>query len=291
VEAAGLKPPALTVVGDVVRMRETMRWFENRPLFGQRILVTRPREQALELIRPLRDLGAETLELPTIAIEDPNDWTPLDNSLRKIKQYDWLIFTSANGVRQFMKRMAQLKLDIRTLSGTRLCAIGSATAEELQRHHLNVDKIPNEFVAEGVVQAFARTPIKGKRILIPRARVARDVLPEALRRRGAKVDVVEAYSSVLPKDSVLWAPAIFERHSPGVIVFTSSSTVTNLFKLMPEEQLRSHLASAKLASIGPITSRTLRECGCRVDIEAKEHTATGLVHAILAHFHQAKSEV
>lgn len=279
--AAGLKPPALTVVGDVVRLRETLRWFEDRPLFGQRILITRPREQAAELVQPLRALGAETIELPTIAIEDPADWAPLDAAIRKIKQFDWLIFTSANGVRQFLKRLDMLKQDIRAMKA-KLCAIGPATADELRKQHLKIDKVPEEFVAEGLVQAFARTPVKGKRILIPRARVARDVLPEALRARGARVDVVEAYRSVLPRDSAMRAPVIFERHAPTVVVFTSSSTVTNLFKLLPEEQLRQHLSRARIASIGPITSRTLRECGCTVDIEPREHTVPGLVQEILA---------
>jgi uroporphyrinogen III methyltransferase/synthase len=287
VESAGLKPPALTVVGDVVRMRETLRWFENRPLFGQRILVTRPREQAAELVQPLRALGAETLELPTIAIEDPADWSALDTALKKLKQYDWLIFTSANGVRQFVKRLDNLNQDIRSLAGAKICAIGPATAEELRRQHLTVDKIPAEYVAEGVIQAFARIPLKGKRILLPRARVARDILPETLRERGARVDVVEAYRTVLPADSALRAAAIFERHTPNLAVFTSSSTVTNFFKLLPEDQIRQYLSGTKVASIGPITSRTLRDCGCQVDIEPADHTVAGLVDGILKHFQKS----
>lgn len=283
VQAAGLKPPALTVVGDVVRMRETLQWFEKRPLFGQRVLITRPRDQAAELAQPLRALGAETIELPTIAIEDPEDWSALDGAIRKLKQYDWLIFTSANGVRQFMKRLGQLGVDIRTMAKAKLAAIGPATAEALRAQHLTVDKIPAEYVAEGVIQAFARTPLKGKRILIPRARVARDVLPEALCARGAKVDVVEAYQSVLPQDSLRRAAVIFERHTPTLLVFTSSSTAANLFRLLPEEEVRRRLAGATIASIGPITSRTLREHGCAVHIEPAEHTVPGLVAAVLAH--------
>ena len=281
VQAAGLKPPALTVVGDVVRLRESLKWFEDRPLFGQRILITRPREQAAELALPLRALGAETIELPTIAIEDPESWGALDAALGKLKQYDWLIFTSANGVRQFMKRLEQKSVDIRALAGAKLAAIGPATAQELRRHHLTVDKVPEEYVAEGVVKAFARTPLKGKRVLIPRARVARDVLPDALRGRGAKVDVVEAYRSIVPADSLRRAPVVFDRHTPTVVVFTSSSTVTNLFKLMPEDEVRRHLAGAIVASIGPITSRTLRDYGCRVDMEPTKHTTGGLIQEIL----------
>lgn len=288
VQAAGLMPPALTVVGDVVRLRESMRWFERRPLFGQRILITRPREQAVELAQPLRALGAETLELPTIAIEDPADWAALDGAIRRLPQYHWLIFTSANGVRRFMKRMDQLNADIRRLATAKLCAIGPGTAEELRRNHLVVDRMPAEYVAEGVIQAFARTPLKGKRILIPRARVARDVLPEALRARGAKVDVVEAYRSVLPEESLRRAAVIFERHMPTLLVFTSSSTAANLFKMLPEEELRGRLKDVKIASIGPITSQTLRENGCRVDIEPRQHTVAGLVQEILEHCEAAE---
>ncbi|MSO20113.1 MAG: uroporphyrinogen-III C-methyltransferase [Acidobacteria bacterium] len=289
VHAAGLKPPALTVVGDVVRMRETLQWFEKQPLFGQRILITRPRNQAAELVQPLRALGAETLELPTIAIEDPEDWSGLDGALKKIKQYDWLVFTSANGVRQFMKRLAQAGQDIRALTGAKLCAIGPATADELRTLHLQVDKVPNEYVAEGVVKSFARVPLKGKRILMPRARVARDVLPDALRARGARVDVVEAYRSVLPQDSAQRAQVIFERHAPTLAVFTSSSAVNNLFKLLPEAELRRHLDSVKIASIGPITSQTLRDHGLAVSMEPAEHTVPALVRAILDHFQSAVS--
>jgi uroporphyrinogen III methyltransferase/synthase len=180
-----------------------------------------------------------------------------------------------------MKRLAKNGVDIRALGGAKLAAIGPATAEELRRNHLNVDKVPAEYVAEGVIQAFAHTPLKGRRILIPRARVARDVLPEALRARGAKVDVVEAYRSVLPEDAVRRAPVIFERHTPTLLVFTSSSTVTNLFKIIPAEELLPKLAAAKIAAIGPITSGTLSEHGCRVDIEPRDHTVSGLVQEIL----------
>jgi uroporphyrinogen III methyltransferase/synthase len=275
-----LKPPALTVVGDVVRLREKLQWFERLPLFGQRILVTRPRKQAEELIAPLRALGAETLELPTISIEDPQDFSPLDKAIRNLRRYHWVIFTSANGVRKFLGRMAQTGADIRAMSNAKLCAIGPATAEELRKNCLQVDVVPKQYVAEGVVKALAKTPLRRRRVLIPRARVARDLLPEALRKRGATVDMVEAYQSVLPLDSIERARVIFERHRPTVVTFTSSSAVTNFLRLFPDGKPAALLRDVKVACIGPVTSRTAREHGLTVAIEPRQFTIPALVRAI-----------
>ena len=279
--AAAIKPPAMLVVGDVVRLREKLEWFERLPLFGQRILITRPREQADELAAPLRALGAETLELPAIAIEDPEDFRPLDRAIRVLRSYHWVIFTSANGVRRLLSRMQTLKADVRDMARAKLCAIGPATAAELRRNCLQVDVVPKEYVAEGVVAALARKPVRGQRILIPRARVARDVLPEALRQRGAKVEVVEAYRSVLPPASAERARVIFERHKPTLMTFTSSSAAHNLMRLVPDT-LHPCLREIKTASIGPVTSRTLREHGLNVAIESDEYTVPALVRAITA---------
>ncbi|OFV96519.1 MAG: uroporphyrinogen-III C-methyltransferase [Acidobacteria bacterium RIFCSPLOWO2_02_FULL_61_28] len=281
---AGIKPPALTVVGDVVSLREKLQWFECLPLFGERILITRPREQARELAEPLRALGAETIELPTIAIADPEDWSALDGAIERLgtpRTYDWLIFTSANGVRKFMQRMAANGTDVRRLAGAKICAIGPATADELRAHLLVVDVVPRTYVAEGVLEALAEEPLAGKRILIPRARVARDVLPAELRKRGAEVDVVEAYRSILPTERTEKTEAIFTRHRPTLIVFTSSSTVENLLRLIPPEKRDSYLEGVRIASIGPITSRAIRRAGLTVHIEAGEYTIPALVAAIV----------
>ena len=286
--AAGIKPPALTVVGDVVTLREKLQWFECLPLFGERILITRAREQAAELAEPLRALGAETLELPTIAIEDPQDWSALDRAIERLRRpaasggYDWLIFTSANGVRKFIERMAATKTDIRILAGVKICAIGPATAGELRKHLLAVDVVPGSYVAEGVLEALAEEPVAGKRFLIPRARVARDVLPEELRKRGAEVDVVEAYRTVLPTERTERTESIFSRHRPTLIVLTSSSTVANLLRLIPPEKRAAYLDGVRIASIGPVTSKTIRRAGLSVHIEAREHTIPALVEAIVA---------
>ena len=284
---AGLRPPALTVVGEVVTLRDKLQWFERLPLFGQRILITRPREQAEELAAPLRELGAETIELPTIAIQDPDDWSALDQAVQQAGGYDWIIFTSANGVRKFMARMAVTGEDIRSLAGTKLCAIGPATAAELRARLLSVAKVPSEYRAEGVLEAFSGEALEGKRFLIPRAKVARDLLPDELRKRGATVDVVEAYRTVTPIESVEKAGVIFSRHKPTLVVFTSSSTVDNLLRMLPPEERTRYLQDTKIASIGPITSETLRRNGLKVDIEAREYTVPGLVRAIVEERSQA----
>ncbi len=281
-QAAGIKPPALTVVGDVVTLREKLQWFEELPLFGERILITRAREQAAEIAEPLRELGAETIELPVIAIEEPEDHAPLDRVIQNLATYDWLIFTSANGVRKFTKRLAESGTDIRTLAGKKLCAIGPATAGELRKHLLTVDVVPSSYVAEGVLEALADEPVAGRRFLIPRARVARDVLPEELRKRGAEVDVVEAYRTVLPAVRQERIESVFLRHQPTLIVFTSSSTVSNLLQLIPAKKRTEYLEGVRIASIGPITSQTVRDKGLTVHLEATEHTIPALVKAIVA---------
>ncbi|MBI2816095.1 MAG: uroporphyrinogen-III C-methyltransferase [Acidobacteria bacterium] len=278
--SAGLRPPALAVVGDVVTLRDKLRWFECLPLFGQRVLITRAREQAAELAAPLRALGAETLELPAIAIQDPDDWAPLDQAVRSAASYDWIIFTSANGVRKFMSRVAATETDIRSLAAAKLCAIGPATAAELRSHLLQVAKLPREYRAEGLLESFTGEEIAGKRFLVPRAKVARDVLPDELRKRGAHVDVVEAYRTVAPAESSERARIIFSRHKPTIIAFTSSSTVQNFLSLLPHETRERDLRDVKIASIGPITSETLRRNGLRVDIEAAEYTIPSLIEAI-----------
>jgi uroporphyrinogen III methyltransferase / synthase len=260
---------------DDVRMLAQKAW-----LSGQRILITRARHQAAELGDPLRALGAEIIELPTIAIAHPDDWTALDRTMREASGYDWIIFTSANAVRKFAERAAAISADLSGIANVKIAAIGSATAAELEKSGLHADKVPEEFRAEGVVEAFATENLAGKRILIPRAKVARDVLPIELRKRGAQVDVVEAYRTVIPPESAALLKEIFTRKKPNVITFTSSSTVENFLTLLGQENSGEYLRGVKLASIGPITSETLRRHGLRVDIEATEYTIPALVRAI-----------
>jgi len=272
---AGMKPPATIVIGEVVSLRDKFNWYERLPLFGQRIVVTRDRSQASELAEPLEALGAEALLLPVIEIREPSDPQPLDDAIARLESYDWLIFTSANGVRHFVARLDQSSRDLRNLKA-RICAIGPATKAAVEALHIKVDLMPKEYVAESLVEAFAKENLQFRRILLPRAAVARDLVPRELARRGATVDVVEAYRTVAPADLADRARAILDRQ-PHWITFTSSSTVTNFIAAAGGEALR----QMKIASIGPITSATLREHGFEPTVEARPHTIEGLVEAIL----------
>ena len=277
IRQSGLKPPALIIVGEVVSLRKKLNWFEKLPLFGVSVLVTRAKEQAAGLSARLRSLGAGVIELPTIETRPPDDWGPLDRAIAGLDAYDWLIFTSANGVRYFIERLDAGEGDLRDLQA-KICAIGPATADAVGSLHLKVDLMPEQYVAESVLAAFAPQDLDGKRILLPRAAVARDVIPVELEKRGASIDVVAAYQTVLPDSSRVLAERIFARDErPDWITFTSSSTVRNFAELCPPEQLR----GVRLASIGPVTSQTLRELGLRVDAEAGEYTVAGLVESIV----------
>jgi len=277
VRETDLKPPALIVVGEVVGLRKTLNWFERLPLFGQRIVVTRPREQAAALSDRLRALGAEVIALPTIEIRPPDDWGPLDEAIAELDTYDWLIFTSANGVRHFVDRLDTSERDLRSIRA-KICAVGPATAESLALLHIKVDRMPEEYVAESLLAAFSGEDLRGKRILLPRARVARDVIPVELEKRDAKVNVVPAYQTVVPEDVAARVERLFEgSRKPDWVTFTSSSTVRNFVSVCPVKRLD----GVRVASIGPITSATARELAVRVDVEAPKYTVDGVVDAIL----------
>jgi uroporphyrinogen III methyltransferase/synthase len=270
-----LKPPATIIVGDVVRLRDKLNWYENLPLFGRRIVVTRAREQAGELSALLHNLGAEVIELPTIEIKPADDYGPLDQAIARLDEYGWLIFTSANGVRFFLDRLDRSRLDLRAIQG-RICAIGPATRDALERFHLKVDCMAERYVAEGLLDAMAAYDLSGSRILIARAAVARDLLPTDLTRRGAIVDVIEAYRTSAPAGLAHRAADILSR-KPDWITFTSSSTVKNLVSATGVEALQ----NVNCASIGPVTTATLRENGVPVAAEAVAYTVPGLVQALL----------
>ena len=273
-----LKPPATIVVGEVVRLRKKLDWFERLPLFGQRVVITRAREQADGLASKLAELGAETIELPAIEMREASDPAPLDEAIGRLGSYDWLIFTSANGVRFFSERLRQSPYDWRNLRA-RICAIGPATRAAVEALGLKVDLMGKEYVAEGVLEAFAAHDLSGRRILLPRAAVARDLIPTELTRRGAAVDVVEAYRTVAPDNLAERAGEILHAaRKPDWVTFTSSSTVQNLVAAAGTEVLR----GVKVASIGPITSRTARELSLEVAVEAREFTVDGVAQAILA---------
>lgn len=271
----GLKPPATIIVGEVVRLRDKLNWFERLPLFGQRIVVTRAAGQAAELSQKLRGLGADAIELPAIEIRPPSDPAPLDAAIARLDTYDWVIFTSVNGVRYFLERLDASPRDLRALRG-RVCAIGPATARMLESLHLKVDLVPERYVAESLVEAFAREDLEGRRILLPRAAVARDVAPESLRRRGATVDVVEAYRTQAARIDPERLSRAFHP-APSWVAFTSSSTVKHFLGVTGTGLLD----GVRIASIGPVTSETIRKHGLTVHAEACEYTVDGLVAAIV----------
>jgi uroporphyrinogen-III synthase/predicted O-methyltransferase YrrM len=242
-------------------------------LHGQRIVVTRARGQAGELTARLRELGAEVIEFPTIEIRPPDDYRPLDEAIARLDSYDWLIFTSANGVRFFQARAGVQSVR------ARICAIGPATRRALEQLRLKVDLMPKQYVAESLVQAFANEDLAGKRILLPRAAVARDVVPAELARRGAQVDVVEVYRTVIPEEAPARAKEIFfGPRKPDWITFTSPSTLVNFMAAAGAGAL----AGVRVASIGPVTSDAARKHGISVTVEAESFTSEGLVEAILS---------
>ena len=253
----------------------------SRALSGVRVLVGRARHQAGALSGELRKLGAKVLEIPFIEIRKPRSFKPLDSALKNLAGYDWLILTSANGVEAMWERLAKLGLRKTNLKHLRIAAIGPATKKAIERRGVDVDVVPREYVAESVVRSLRRR-VKGKRVLLVRAKVARDVIPKELRKAGAHVDVAEAYETVVPKSSRVRLRNALKnpQRRPDVVTFTSSSTVRNFVELLGAA--RGNLEGMRLASIGPVTSSTLREFGLRADIAAKEFTIPGLVKAIVS---------
>ncbi|MDD4601386.1 Siroheme synthase [bioreactor metagenome] len=274
-----IKPPAIFIVGEVVTLRDKLAWFDQKPLFGKKVLVTRAREQASILTDQLEKLGADCLEAPAIKIVPPDSFDPLDQAIKNLATYHWLIFTSANGVDYFYKRLHDAGRDSRALAGIKVAAIGIQTAKRLKEYGVVADIVPAEFRAEGIVEALEGLVEPGMKVLIPRARVARDILPEKLQEMGAAVDVVPAYQTILGETN---GASIAEQLNHGeieIITFTSSSTVTNLLTLLGDGGAQL-VARAKVACIGPITAATCIDNGIEPDIIAEDFTITGLVKAI-----------
>jgi uroporphyrinogen-III synthase len=252
-----------------------------KPLAGERVLITRAKDQAGSLAEELEALGAAVIEIPSIEIRPPASYAALDATLNNIENYDWLILTSVNGVDALFARLSTLGFGAEKLLHLNIAAIGPATREKIEEHGLPVDVMPEKYIAESVVAALWEQ-VRGKRVLLVRAKVARDVIPEELRKAGARVHVVEAYETVVPEESrarlhkALSDPA----QRPTAITFTSSSTARNFLALLGSEQPLKALHGIRLVSIGPVTSATLRELGLPVDIEAKEFTIPGLVKAL-----------
>lgn len=273
-------PPALLVIGQVVGLGPVLNWFERRPLHGQRILVTRSRNQAGELSAQLRELGARVIEEPTIIIEPPQDWASLDNSLNRLNDYDWLVFTSPNGARIFLERLWARGLDARALGRLKVAAIGPGTEKALQGFGLKADLTGKTFVAEGLLEALAGQELAGRRFLLPRAAEARDVLVRGLADRGARVTEIAAYHTRRPDRLSPEALDAFKNEPNLMVTFTSSSTAANLAGLLGPD-LAEFQSRVPAVSIGPVTSRTARDLGFRLLAEAGTHTIKGLVDTIL----------
>ena len=275
----GIEPPAVFVVGNVVKLREEMRWFDNRPLFGKRIIITRSRTQASRLANALEERSACCIEIPTISIEAPSDdYAGMDDGIEHLDEYNWLIFTSQNGVNYFFNRLFEKGKDLRSVGHLKLAAIGPATAKELKKYGLNNDCVPKQYKAEDLVEEMRPLVKAGDKILIPRAKVARSVLPEGLESMGCDVNVVEAYTTHPDKGGKEKLLEILENKKVDIVTFTSSSTVYNFMdQLDGRTEL---LKGVQLACIGPITADSCRKYHLEPDVVSDVYTIDGLVDAI-----------
>ncbi len=278
-----IKPPCIFLVGNVVKLREKLAWFDNpqlKPLFGKRILVTRSRAQASKLTAGLEDLGADCLEAPAIRIQPPADgYAALDKAIGGLGDFDWIIYTSANGVEHFFNRLSEAGLDSRSLCGKKICAIGSATAQALAAHGIKADVVPDEYRAEGILASMYGKLKEGDKVLLPRAAEARSILPEELKRQGADVVVVAAYETVAGEADGSSLADELANGTIDAVTFTSSSTVKNLLKLLGDNAVEL-LKNVKIAAIGPITAETCLKNGLKVTVQAQEYTIDGLIKAV-----------
>jgi len=298
-----IKPPAVFVIGEVVRLRDSLKWYEDKPMFGHRVLVTREHSSGFE---PLEELGAEIVEFPTIEIVPPLSYDEIDAAIENVQSYIWIIFTSANGVRYFLKRFLEKDRDIRDLKGIKICAIGTKTASEIKKYGIRVDLVPDEFRAEGLIEAFTKEqstpppspplgkggrrggnskPLKGMRFLLPRAEVAREIFPEKVRELGGEIDVPVAYRAVKPELHGKRLKRFLKEGRITIATFTSAATFNNFVEIMGSDALEL-LKGVTIAVIGPVTAKAIEKAGLKVDIMPKESTIEALVSEII----QAKAK-
>ena len=281
---ASFKAPAITVVGEVVNLRETLRWFDNRPLYGRSVLVTRGADQAGEFTSKLERLGARVYGCPTISIEPLASYDELDEAIRELENFHWIVFTSYNAVKHFFARLHEQGLDTRALGRSSICAVGPKTAAALAPYGVRADLVPDDYKAEGVVAAFAALDVSGKRILFPKGDRAREVIPAELTRMGAQVQAPTAYANRTPGEIPAEALRALEERQVDCITFTSSSTVQNLARILGENRFLHLLEGVLVASIGPITSKSCRELGLEVHMEPAEYTLDALAEELVGHF-------
>ena len=288
--AENIRPPAVMIVGTVVRLRETLKWYEKKPLFGHRVLITRQYTPDYE---PLEDLGAEVFEFPTIKTVAPEDYSALDSCIEKIGTYHWLIFTSASGFGFFMRRFIERDRDIRDLKGIKICAIGTKTAEAIGAYGLKVDLVPDEFNAEGLIAAFIKearssvqdiryktSNLEGLRILLPRAEKAREIFPERVRELNGEIDCPTAYRTIKPEKHGKRLYRFLKSGRISVATFTSAATFTNFVEIMGGEAPE-FLKNVTIAAIGPVTAKAIESAGLKVSIIPKEATITAMVEEIV----------
>jgi uroporphyrinogen III methyltransferase/synthase len=274
----GVKPPGVIIIGEVVSLREKLDWFEKKPLFGKQVLITRPVAQAKNLVGLLEDQGAEVVEFPTIKISSLNGYKKLDLVIERLADYDWIIFTSPNGVGHFWRRMKMKGKDARWLCKLKIGGIGPKTAASLGNMGIMADFLPDEYSTEGIIKGIERLKIKGKKILLPRADIAPSCLPNGLKKLGARVEEVAVYETQLPEGENLTALRNrLENRKIDIIVFTSSSTVRNFVKLMGDIDV----SNARIACIGPMTASEAEKSGMKPDIVPREYTVEGLVEEIV----------
>ena len=278
-------PPAVFVVGEVVHLRERLNWFETKPLFGKKIVVTRARSQASEFCSLLRECGAVPIEFPTIDVRPPDSFDALDNAIDSIQKYDWLIFTSVNGVESFFRRLMEKGNDIRELKGIKICAIGPRTAKEIEIKGIQIDFLPREYIAESIAQGLNERGVSGKKFLLPRAKEAREALPDEIRKSGGHVDVVPAYENVKPAKEKEALERLFLKGQIDVVTFTSSSTVKNFVEVFDKEKLSEFVEGLTIASIGPITAKTASQYGIETHIMPEKYTIPDLTEAIVDYFY------
>jgi len=283
VNAEGIKPPAIIIVGEVVSLREDLRWFDSRPLFGKRILVTRTAEQAGEFLDLLRVEGAEGICHPTIAVLPPEDWAEVDAAIEDLSRIDVLILTSANAVKHFFDRLKALGKDARALSKVRIAVVGPKTGDALEEQGLHPDLVPEDYRAEGVIDVLKREGVTGKYILYPRADISREIIPRQLSEAGAEVVSPSLYRTVPAMESAPALRALLESGGVDAITFTSSSTAENLATMLGDDAPRL-LTSCDLISIGPLTTRTIQRLGWFVAIEANQSTLEGMTDALRRYY-------
>jgi uroporphyrinogen III methyltransferase/synthase len=281
---AAFKAPAITIVGEVVKLREKLRWFDARPLFGKGILVTRAADQAGEFSRLLAAQGASVYECPTIKLTLPESWDELDREIDRLTTYDWTVFTSANAVSFFFDRITAKGLDCRSFGSCRVCAVGPKTAALLAARGIKADMIPTDYKAEGVVEEFRKIDLQGKKILFPRADKSRELIPHSLAEMGAVVAAPIAYRNIVPGTLPLNVIQALEEQRINCVTFTSSSTAENLAAMLGENRMLRLLDGVAVAAIGPVTAGTCRELGLKVDIEPEKYTLENMTEEITAFF-------